>query len=53
MPFGICNINYDSEGDSINIDLEEKNICNNDENIHKTVANIEKNGNINIRIRRS
>lgn len=47
VPFGICNINYDSEGDNINIDLEEKNICNNDENIHKTVANIEKNGNIN------
>lgn len=47
VPFGICSINFDSEGDNINIDIEEKNICNNDENIDKTVANIEKNGNIN------
>lgn len=47
VPFGICNVNYDSERENVNIETEEKNICNNDENFHKTVANIEKNGNIN------
>lgn len=46
VPFGICNVNYISDENSINIDIEEKNICNNDEIINKSIANIEKNSKI-------
>lgn len=46
VPFGICNIKYDSEENNINIDLDEKNICNDDEFINKGIANIEKNSKI-------
>lgn len=46
VPFGICNIKYNSEESNINIDLDEKNICNADEIINKSIANIEKNSKI-------
>lgn len=46
VPFGICNIKYCSDENNINIDLDEKNICNNDEIINKSIANIEKNSKI-------
>lgn len=46
VPFGICYIEYNSDENNINIDLDEKNICNNDENINKGIANIEKNSKI-------
>ena len=46
IPFGICNIKYNSEESNINIDLSEKNICNDDEIINKSIANIEKNSKI-------
>lgn len=46
VPFGICNIKYDSEENNINIDLDEKNVCNDDEFINKGIANIEKNSKI-------
>ena len=46
IPFGICNIKYNSEESNINFDLDEKNICNDDEIINKSIANIEKNSKI-------
>lgn len=46
VPFGICNIKYSSDENNINFDLDEKNICNNDEIINKSIANIEKNSKI-------
>lgn len=46
VPFGICNIKYNSEENNININAEEKNICNDDEIVNKNVANIEKNSKI-------
>lgn len=46
IPFGICNIKYDSEENNINIDSAEENICNSDKINNKTIANIEKNSKI-------
>lgn len=46
MPFGLCKIKYDSEEEELEFDVEEKNICNESKNINKTIANIQKNGNI-------
>ena len=47
VPFGLCNISYSSAEDNVDIYTEEENILNSDENFNKTVANFEKNGNIN------
>lgn len=46
LPFGLWKTEYNSEEESLNLDIEEKNICNNDDFSNKTIANIEKNSKI-------
>ena len=46
MPFGLWKTEYNSEEESLNLDVDEKNICNNDDFSNKTIANIEKNSKI-------
>lgn len=46
IPFGICSVEYNSNVNNLDLDIDEKNICNNDEFTNKTIANIEKNSKI-------
>lgn len=46
LPFGIWKTEYNSAEENLNLDVEEKNICNNDDFSNKTIANIEKNSKI-------
>lgn len=46
LPFGLWKNEYNSAEESLDFDIDEKNICNNDDFQNKTIANIEKNSKI-------